>query len=187
MLKLNPNQKRQPFGGHQFFDSQKAVSFRGNTFEDVKNKLTSYRINNGIPVGNPEQEILQYYATHWPFMVMPCETANANALSPKYLGWREFVSKSWLIPPKKFITSKEAQERWKICCECPFNQLKDWKETDESSELTRRAFVLRRGIDVPEYLGYCSLHRVDLGVFCFLDQAELPKKVEAPCWINSGA
>jgi hypothetical protein len=168
MYKLNSNQKRLPFGGHHFYEKDGHM-FKGETFKEVADKLSGYRINNNIPVGDPEQEILRYYWMNFPWMVKDVLETRPVARNEDYDSWRGWVSRIWKSPPKKLVTRKEASIRWEACKECPFNIQKSWSETDESSELSRRAMLIRKGAEVPEYIGFCSLHGWDLSIATFAD------------------
>lgn len=167
ILKLNPYQKRQPIGGHHIIEH--GVTFRGETAKEVAEKLRAFRISNAIPVGDPEQDVFTFYLMHWPFMVQEDETATAPKTSKDYENWRDWVTRTWAYPPRKMLTQKEAKDRWAICQKCPCNFAKKWEETPESAETTRRAYILRRGVDVPKDLGFCVLHKADLSVFTFID------------------
>lgn len=186
MLKLNTNQKRLPVGGHQFKD--RGVTFTGDTMDQVEKKLRAFRLYNCLPMGDPNQEILRYYALHWPYMVREDREATEAPQITEFAEWRGWVTKAWANPPRLLVTSKEAGDRWLICSDCPFNQPFTWLETDESSELSRRTYLLRRGASVPQNLGFCSLHKADLSVFTFLDQAaslsaKKDNEENESCWV----
>ena len=129
MLKLNPDQLRQPHGGHHFLIPN-GPAVKGESAKEVIKKITEYRINNGIPVGNPEEELLYFYALHWPYMVEPAEIGKPTEKSSWFQDWARWVRKTWKNPPKKLITTKEASYRWDVCLTCPHNRGFDWKETD---------------------------------------------------------
>lgn len=188
MLKLNPNQKRQPIGGHQFVE--KGVTFTGDTFKEVVEKIYNFRTTNCLVLGDPEQDILVYYARNWPFMVMDDSVAIKTISPDRLFLWRQWIVEAWSKPPHKLVSGKEAAARWEICENCPFNKRLDWKETNETAELSRRAFLLRRGMTAPSFLGFCSLHNADLSVFTFIDNPEAfskkkkdGEKVEG-CWLK---
>lgn len=179
---------REPPGGHQF--PERGTTITGERFLDVVKKLSDFRINNGIPLGDPTQEILIRYAEKWPYLVenddsgMPQIVSTSNKSS-----WKEWVFSIWSHPPKLLITSKEASARWEICLECPFNKKLSLEVTGEDAEIKRRTFLLRRGQEVPASLHFCSLHGMDLSVGCFLEK---PKdfSISEPigeyekCWVK---
>jgi hypothetical protein len=186
MFKINPNQKRLPLGGHHFYE--KGFMIRGETHIEVADKLKDYRLNNNMPIGMPEQDVLFYYALNFPWMVI--EDGKPDPVEPEdYKSWRDWIQKTWNRPPKKVITKKEAATRWETCLDCPHNKSMDWPETEESSQFSRKAFLIRRGAEIPENLGYCDLHKVDLGVFTLSEtpivHSEKPKDIanEPRCWV----
>lgn len=189
MLKLNTAQQRLPLGGHHYHEY--GVTFRGDTFQEVVEKLKSFRLNNNISYGDPEQEVLKFYASHWPYMVRTDREGTEKEEEPQdYQDWRKWTQTTWRNPPLKRITTREATDRWNACLGCKFNKPLDWEMSDESRELSRRIFILRRGLDAPSGVGYCSLHKCDLGVFGYIGDAEKystkNENEEQPkeCWVG---
>ncbi len=189
MLKINQHMKREPFGGHHY--TQYAMTFRGETFKEVVEKLSEFRVTNNIAIGNPEQDVLLFYAVHWPFMVKEDTDSPVAITEPNdYVGWRDWIYEAWRRPPKKSVVTKEASQRWDICLKCPMHRSINWIKNGEAKELAKRAFMLRRGIDIPKDLGYCLLHKADLGAFVFIDgakefSAKLKTADELPtCWVK---
>lgn len=187
MLKLNPNMKREPFGGHHY--PQYGMTFRGDTLGKVIIDLTAFRLNNNIPAGSPEQDVLNYYAEKFPYMVMADEDRSDSPQDRDYTLWRDWIYGAWRRPPKKFVSVKEASNRWEICLVCPMHRPTDWTKTDESRELSRRSFLLTRGVDTPAKLGYCRLHHCDLSAFVFIDGVkEFSAKKDGEelesCWVK---
>lgn len=188
MLRLNPDAKRAPFGGHHY--PEHGMTFKGESFKEVLKDVADFRRNNNLPAGDPEQEVLFYYASKFPWMVR----ADHGAVEPpqvksQYHEFRDWVHKTWRKPPVSSVTTKQARERWAVCEKCPFNVPYAFRETDESSELVRRSFLLRRGITVPSFLGFCALHKADLGAFSFFEDAKSYSSKKdstqqpAPCWV----
>ncbi len=166
MLKINKDQKRLPVGGHHYIEYGK--TFKGESVDEIEEQISAFRLANNIPAGNPKQEILAFYAKNWPWMVKEDREAVETISDEDYIAWREWVYSTWKNPPKL--------------------RKSRWESTDESSELVRRAYLLRRGIEVPINLTFCSCHRADLGVLVLTEQAKsysARKDVEQPvnCWI----
>lgn len=188
MLEFKKNQKRLPFGGHHH--PAYGIVFRGETLAEVVKKIEDYRINNHLAIGNPEQEVLERYQKLWPWLVKTSEDKEPTPeKSQAYKDWRFWVDRLWANPPIKVLTIKEARLRWDVCLKCPFNQKPDWKDDRETAEIKRRLYLLRRGVDVPEDLGICALHKADLSVLSFLENPEnvsLKKDGEKPkdCWVS---
>lgn len=165
---------------------------RAENFDELVTKVRKLRLNNGHPEGYAEKDILRYYAEHFPYMVTQAEGVEESIKPSTYLKYRDWIRYLWYDPPKRLLSVKEATLRWEKCKACPRNVKKDWKETDESAEFARRAFMLRCGIDVPEFLGFCSCFQWDLGLAVFLDAPEKysnKKKGDSPppeCWLSDG-
>jgi hypothetical protein len=172
ILSWNKNSMRQPIGGHHYpVDKPMATVLRAKTLDDLVEELHDFRVNNGITLGNPLQDILEYYRHKWPYLVVE-EPGDPEDVSIRYAVWRSWIQRTWAHPPKNLVPAKTAQERWAICEKCPYNKQRNWTRNDESKELTKRAFLLRRGVDVPDFLGYCAYHGVDLGAFTMFDKPE---------------
>lgn len=185
--KLRPGQQLRPIGGHHFIED--GVKFEGDTPEEVVTKLSDYRLNNGAPIGQPMQELLSYYAKNWPFMVDEDYGAEPpQTPSLRLTKWVEWVRSMWGKPSLKQITPKEAVTRWEVCLICPANVQLD-PSTPEQMETKRKAFMLRRGQDVPAKLGFCSCHRWDLPSAVFIEapvvvSGKLKDAVQPPnCWV----
>lgn len=171
MLSLNKNQQRIPLGGHQFYEDGNTL--KGETFDEVVQLLTDFRLTNGRPIGNPSMDILLFYAKTSPWMVRD-DLSDKKPEPPdeNYVRWRSWVMGMWKSPPTKLLTSKEASYRWDKCKVCPMNKTKDWVETAESQEMNKRIFLIRQGVEVPSALGFCACHGFDTGVASFLESAE---------------
>lgn len=171
MLKFREKSMRMPFGGHHYPDY--GITFKGESFKEVVDKVRDFRLRNNIDVGEPDQDVLCFYAMHWPWLVsVDHKREDPPKENAQFVAWREWIQKTWKKPPTRLVTVKEAKDRWAVCSTCPFNRPWDFRETKESAELTRRAFLLRKGVEVPEDLCYCDLHNADLGVFSFISSAK---------------
>lgn len=162
MIVLNKDQQRLPIGGHHFQEAGMTVT--GENVKEVSDKVRDLRITNGRPVGDPEREIILYYAHNWPYMVIEDEFAEPKPEpSEDYVRYRHWVYATWKNPPKKLVTHKEATERQAICDNCPSRKVVDWGDSEEAKELARRTFILRCGTKTSEITNFCSCHRWDIG------------------------
>lgn len=191
MLELNKNQKRLPIGGHHFYCH--SVMFKGDTFPEVVKKMAEFRRNNNIAAGDPEQEILAHYQDKWPFMVVQSDREPKLEPPESYTQWRDWVFRTWKNPPKKFLGEKEATDRFVVCQSCPhFVSNPYWKKnpTPESMEVSRREFVLQRGIQADKISGFCALHLAPIGPMVFVaDPKPLSQMKEGEiepeaCWVK---
>jgi hypothetical protein len=182
MLYYNDKQQKPPLGGHQY--SQSGNMMKAESFKDLVKDVTEFRIRNSIPVGRPDQDILQFYAEKWPWTVLsdgqPVPKDDEN-----FSRWRSWLHKSWTSGPVKMRSATEAKERWKICIDCGWRK-KVVSETSESKSLEGKSLILRHGQETPS-LGFCSLHGIDLDVASFYAHTEHHRntKEKGPdnCWV----
>lgn len=183
-----PGQQLRPHGGHHYFAH--GIKFEGETHTEVVDKVSDYRLNNTIPIGNVEQEVLAYYADKFPWMVDAMEESDPAPKNDYYAKWRAWIQRQWKNPLNRSITPKEAALRWAICERCPHNIKLAVDSSPEGSEMLRRAFLLRRGANISKKLGFCSLHQFDIGVASFLEApASVSGKLKDTanyegCWVE---
>jgi hypothetical protein len=188
---LNKDQQRRPFGGHHF--PEMGMVLRSEKFEDLVKRVKEVRIINGNPIGNPEQEILRYYAERFPFMVKSGQSPDQPIVPSDYLKWRDWIRLMWFQAPNKIVSRKEASTRWEKCLACPMNRKIDWAVGEEAKEFEKRSFLIRHGQNTPDNLGFCTCHRWDSRVVVFLDAPEkLSNKREGDtqppeCFVSDGA
>lgn len=177
---------KEPPGGHHFVTM--GVTIRDENFNNLIDKVIEFKVTNNLPYGNPEQEVLHFYAEHWPYLV----ERTKDTFQPEdsnYSKWRDWIRSTWAKPPVKSVAKIEAETRAKICAKCPFNRPENFGNSPEAEDLRKRAFLLRKGVDVPPGLGYCAIHRCDLSAFVFIDNANDfsgRKKGGSPvkdCWV----
>ncbi len=186
---LNPFQKRLPFGGHHFIED--GMTIKGETMADVADLLENYRIINGKPLGDPKQDIVDYYSKKFPWMVrldhgVPIE----DDIREEYIAWRYWIASVWGQTQHKFISRKESSMRLEICKNCPHNIGKPWESSRESTEFDRKALLLRRGEKIDEKYCFCDLHKADIGVGSFLEsptglsRKDKDKPDHPGCWFS---
>lgn len=176
-----------PIGGHHFIED--GVMLKGDTLPDVVKALSDYRLTNMVPIGEPEQEILQYYMRNWPYMVdEDYDYKITDAKVSPNSRWVKWIRMNWGKPLGKMATAREANSRAAICCKCPYN-LPIEPINQEEQEMMRKAFMMRRGHDVPKNLGFCSLHLWDNGSSIFIEAPSNVSGLEKDaaryvgCWV----
>jgi hypothetical protein len=190
MIRFNRKQQRQPIGGHHF--PEPGLMIKGETFDEVVKKLRTFRLDNGIKLGDPERDVLVYYASKFPYMVEEYWPERVEQEADNdFLRYAHWLRTTWQNPPKSLVTKLEANDRAEKCRACPHNVKNRWKDGLEQQDLLRRSFMLRYGQNSPEYLGFCSCHRADLSVFVYLADPKSfsvkEKTTEQPsgCWVKS--
>ena len=147
-LKLNTNQQVLPPGGHQFHSH--SITFTADSFTALSRKVYDFRVNNMMPAGNPDAEILQYYLEKWPNMVELDDSESVEFSDLHFDVWARWLGRIWRNPPRSIVAIKEAEMRYETCKTCPKNTPFTWKETPETLALNQRAFLLRRGYERPK-------------------------------------
>ena len=190
MIRLNRKQQRLPIGGHHY--PEPGLMIKEETFDDVVKRLRSFRLDNGVKLGNPEADVLRYYAEKFPYMVeeyWPQRTD--DDVDRDYLRYAHWIRTAWQNPPKGIISSKEAEFRWDKCKTCKCNVQNRWKTGHEQEDLLRRSFMLRHGLHAPSFLGFCTCNRWDNSVAVFLSDPEgfsakeKTAEQEPGCWLSS--
>ncbi len=189
--RLNKHQKRLPLGGGHHFP-EKGAMIKGESFNEVVELLASFRLFNGKPLGNPVQEVTDYYADKYPWMVeLDTEPVEEEELEEEYVAWRDWISSVWGKPMGRFLSKRESSDRLQICKNCPHNVGKPWYEGEEAVEFNRKSLMLKRGNLVDEKLGYCDLHKCDIGVSSFIENpipvSRKPKDEQdyPACWFTN--
>lgn len=191
-FKINNNSKKEPIGGHHFKQKTKngeILVIRADKLSDLYDKIKSYRLSNGMPLGDPEEEVAFFYYENWPYLVTVDDSKRKKKIDRAYELWRASIQNVWRKAPTKFITPTEAGGRHLVCLKCPYNVEKNWPMGDEAQASERRAFMLRRGEQVPKQLGFCALHLCDIGVMSFIETPSIvsskPKDEEnyRGCWV----
>jgi hypothetical protein len=169
MYVLKKNSHKAPFGGHQFHEY--GTTIKAESYPELLEKVKNFRLTNSLPFGNPDQDILHYYVENWPWLV---ERADDVFVAPDahYESWKAWVQKTWKKPPSKIVATAQAKTRWEVCQKCPFNRPINFPASPELDEAKKRTFLMKRGIDTPPTIGYCAVHRCDIGVLSFVDNAK---------------
>lgn len=171
IYELNPNQMRLPLGGkHIFLDRSSFMTFTDDTFDGLIEKIESHRVNNGMDVGNPKEEVIESYAKNYPWMVrLKTEAVGPDEINKRYEMTKMWLRHVWGHPPGGQEPTRVSEERWDICRKCLHNQRFQWPDTAEADEWEKRRFLLVKGLKIPQEIGFCALHRWDNGVASVLE------------------
>lgn len=190
---INKDQGREPFGGHHFYQKTQGLPLRlsAPNYKALVEKVSTYRLTNGIPLGDPAKEITDYYAENWPWMVVEDFQPEKGPEDPDYTAWKAWLYAAWRRPSPKIVPRLQAKERWEKCKACRHNQPLKGQGSREAEELQKRAFIYRRGEWTPKELGFCCLHKWDISTSSVLDKPETysasPEAKEPGCWVNEEA
>ena len=185
-MKLRFNHQHQPMEDHSFNDDGQLITSK--TLKGLVEEVRDYRLRNGFPVGDVEQEIAESYSVKYPWLVETPKTGQIGSPEPQNSpgdAVARFVRSIWTNPPKAAFTIERVEARAKACRECPFNEPFDVRAAG-GDELVRRIYLLSRG-ESPAGLGYCRRHQWFAGLAVLLPGADKLAKSEMPeeCWIKT--
>jgi hypothetical protein len=119
----------------------------GDDHDNLIQKVTSYRIDNSIPLGNPEEDVDAYICGRWKnYCASSPDRVPVAATKPRT--FRERVT-SWAANRYEhagaiaLVSQETADARAAICAECPFNST--WRTgCAPCIEVTDRTLVMIR-------------------------------------------
>jgi hypothetical protein len=170
-------------GGHNY-PIPGGPTVKGETVEELVDKISDYRVRNGLPVGNPMDEIITYYAEHYPWSVEEGERTHKppiEGLDERVYAW---LNAQWRNPPKELLHQEDIQKRMDTCQQCRFRCLQALAKGPASAEAARRAFLLARGNLGPDECGFCRYFGWDNRLACLLPELKPEKSAPKGCWLS---
>jgi hypothetical protein len=182
MLQLRKNPGKGVPGGHHF--PEKENVFKADSFDELVDDVRYFRIHNGRPAGDVEQEILRHYQSIAPNLV---EEAIDGALQNDTSDGGLADVMRWLVrkssaPIKEFLDNNQAGNREKICANCRFNETLD--DSDIEEEIVRRVFLLSRG-KAKASLGWCRKKKWANGLAAVDPSVKQKDGAKSGCWAES--
>lgn len=153
MFKLRDRIGRPPLGGWKW--KEERAEFRAEDVDDLIDQVSTYREQNGLPIGDVAGDLAKAWAEHSPWTVCKGEELEKDDAEMLAAEAREWLLALWRKPPSKLLSKKEAEPRYQKCLGCP-NNVKLPKGTQGAEDLERRALLLTRGLDLPKGLGCCK-------------------------------
>ena len=165
-MALVPKTSVVPPNGYHFIDRSgpSPVTIYGDSFEDVSMQVMKLRLANNRPVGNPQQELIDYVCLTWPHF---CNETNPAApvpggnkivnLSTRVAEWVAFLMTT--NPADVGVAPEEVARRASICADCQHNREFRHGCGPCVASINRLYFVFRRDRKVPneDKLGGCYL------------------------------
>lgn len=156
--------------------------------------VRTYRLENGLPVGNVQQDVFNFICGNWPIQCTQSvgpQYGNAHEIIPQNKGQR-FVDEltQWGIELSRksveMIPEADAYSRALRCQQCSNNVV--WEnQCPHCVTNARRLFALiRKGKDMPnsEHLHACKSLKMCLKTACYISRDQLPRAEGLPenCW-----
>lgn len=188
MQKINVN--LFPKGGYTFKDKDGTTHVSVRSWRDVINRVESYRRLNKLPIGNPEQEVLEQACTRNPGHCHE-DAAAAPVVSAVTRKTLKSAVLTWLAGLRRikdslvFVSPQVAEKRAEVCANCPCNvPLKQGCAPCQTFIAEMRKSLLRdRKVD--SRLNSCDKFSRDTGVMVHLDSvAEKNDDLPDPCWLK---
>lgn len=163
-------------GGFHFpqkLGSGSIIQITGSTKDELDKKVTRFRSDNGLEMGNPPVETTEYLCAKWPHYCRPSPSSEADE-SPKDKTLRQRTT-NWLANRfsqsqsiKELEDESVAEERASICYGCPMNQDNKVGCPPCVVENDRMSFVLRQGRSTKVKVGGCFITGQDNEAAAFL-------------------
>jgi hypothetical protein len=183
-MRINVN--LYPKDGYVFRENDGTLHRSHKGWKDVIARVTSYRKVNGLPIGNPEQEVHDQACRN-----NPTYCSEANPLPPvpttrislkgMVISWmanlRRLSDKVQMVPPAL------AKERAEVCAKCPFNvALKEGCAPCKAFVSESRNAILK-GRSVDGRLNACEKFTADAATLVHIDEPTV-EKPDLPdhCW-----
>jgi hypothetical protein len=158
--------------------SQNGLWFAAYDRQELVREVTNYRAANGIPMGNVNQEILDFNAAKTSSITPVRKIANMRELAIK---WLESKVKS----KPKYVAKERADRRASICITCP-NNIQNWTAGETCGRCienaNRAAAIILQGRPQHRPLGACSAIHQQNKVAVWLDETPLTQELPSFCW-----
>ncbi len=182
-LRIDTKHMSQPEGGwsYQVPDGPLLSSLKvgAQGIKELVGQIVSYREANGLPAGDPENDICKEYAPRMPWLILevPDEDTYANdAESWIHRVWRSF--------PLGMAEARAKEERFKQCEGCPHFEPLD--QDSLSDEAKRRLLLLNPSKFHVEH-GWCLLRGWVPSVAVQIHQPIAladDKRNASECWVD---
>lgn len=184
-LEIVRGHPKPPKGNHHF--PCHGLTFRARDVDELILAITTYRMNNSLPLGHPEAEIADYYVGISPWLV---RESNAQPVASN--GLRQIVAEHTMamwygkyerLPAHSPITD----ERSAVCVACEYSDhhFSD-PETSYWNDATTKAALMTGDMDCVKK-GFCLHHRWLLALACRLVTPEKLASLPSPdcCWCKT--
>lgn len=163
------------------------------TGEKLVEAVQSFRLSNGLPVGDPVADVADYIKKvsplndKWKGRVIG--QARRRDIAPIIHELRQWIDATAQAKPR-FVLNEEASQRALVCLKCPQNIRWEVSGCGACNEdIETRSYALRQAKRTPGELALkaCRLHRVHLPAAVLLDRDYLPPRhpdAPPPCWVQ---
>lgn len=184
-LEIVRGHPKVPSCGWNFHDH--GQNFTGRDADEVIRKLTEYRTQNSLPLGDPEQELAAYYAEQAPYLVRerPTQPIETNGVRQRVA---EHTMGIWYGKFQRLpVHNEQVRERLAVCVSCThFHH--DFHDGESSywREAATRAALMTGDMDCAEK-GHCDYHHWIISLAARLVTPAKLATMPAPscCWVQA--
>lgn len=162
-------------------------NFTGRDADDLILKLTEYRTQNGLPLGNPEQELAAHYAEQAPYLVRekPTQPIETNGVRQRVA---EHTMAIWYGKFQRLpVHNEQFKERLDVCASCEHFR-RDFHDGESSywREAATRSALMTGDMDCAEK-GHCRHHHWLVALAARLVTPDKLATMPAPgcCWVHA--
>lgn len=143
-----------PKEGHHFPDPS-GYTVNADSIDSLLAAIVIYRKNNGLPPGNPEYELEQYYRVTFPWLYSKENMATEKPEDPV----SRWIREAWKTPKHEFASEHIISERIESCKKC-----EHLRPRTKDTEILRRVAILSGGR--AKEIGTCAIFHWDCGLAC---------------------
>lgn len=149
------------------------MTIKADSLAKLLTAVATFRATNGLPVGQPAQEVEAYYAIHHPWLITKVGTAPVAHEDPV----ARWVNRQWRTPPKErdFAESETVRSRLETCATCEYYATAHKFDADTLRRLT----VL--GVGRITDFSACKAQHWAVGLAALIQTPETQVEVEQ-CW-----
>lgn len=172
MKEINPDAQRKPIGGHHFTDRGQII--HSDSFLELVQSLSDFRLANSFPFGEPKEEILAYYAAIAPWLVIDDDVKTRYMGVPAHVKpLREWLNETYRAGSVVLCSKIEAKERWAGCEGCKYASVIDWSYSIEMESLEKKVELLKGMKETPLDDSYCRLHKWATGAATYIKKPKI--------------
>ena len=175
----------------------KGVILKASTYDLLIKEIINWRTQNGIPIGNPETDVDDYFCGKWPSYCYTSDkestAINKNSdLLKQVNGWAAITMRETPAGGYPLVDQGVALQRCKTCMECPFN--KAWRSGCGNCMKATDTILIRlrqlRKIMLDESLLGCAINGCDNRTAVHLPLSALNlteeklQSIPQNCWIK---
>lgn len=186
MLTVKHNHAKPPNGGHRFPNGDEF--HRGDTVEEVLEKMEAHRAENALPLGNPEQDLAKYYQSIAPYLVR--DEPDKEFVAPRSQIAAESMMTLWREHPDLYLqTNARIALREKTCDECPMKRRypKDGNSEKFYQRRAKQRASLLTGKREIEKEGWCHWCKLPIPLAVLIREPQKWERLQSPpksCWVK---